>query len=246
MRDIRICDEQPKHSGGDIRVCDEKSTNSGSDIRACSDDKDDPCKEATAPVVSGDRDCNVGDIYTASGGVPPYAWSFDKGSIDSGGEIISVDSCGASGSSRVGTIRCTDSCGRTGVYKVRLPGGTWVAYATSWTKTCDPTGTARHSVCGTGNAQSTSGIQNWGEKQVSQTFCWVDVRVYGPSCPSSSEPSVKTVVSGLGGCCSAPNDSVCDGVVWPNIIQSLIVSPSTYGDHKRVMKGETIYEWECP
>ena len=125
MSDIRVCEEDQVQVPGDVRICNEESVQPG-DIRICNDDEDDPCLDSSVPVIAGDGDGNVGDIYTASGGLPPYAWSFDSGGIDSNGEITSINSCSAPGELRGGVITVTDSCGRSSNLTIRLPGGTWV------------------------------------------------------------------------------------------------------------------------
>lgn len=84
-----------------------------------------------ALVVSGDEDCSVGDIYSASGGISPYVFSFDGGTINATtGEVTAINACGASGSARWATITVTDSCGNTAKLEVRLPNGTWVIIST--------------------------------------------------------------------------------------------------------------------
>ena len=100
MTDIRICDKDSVQVPGDIRICDEQSTPAPGDIRICSDEDKDPCLSSDVPTVSGDGDCNVGDIYSASGGIGPYTWSFSGGSIDQFGEITAIDACSSPGDPR--------------------------------------------------------------------------------------------------------------------------------------------------
>ncbi len=67
-------------------------------------------------TLSGTDEPEVGDIYTASGGVAPYTWSFSGGTIDSSGEITTITGCG------VATVSVSDACGYAANIVVRLPG----------------------------------------------------------------------------------------------------------------------------
>lgn len=132
--DIQICDRDKEVPSTDIRICDE-SQEKPYDIRIC-DEAQDGCKNVLNPLaVSGDADCNVGDIYTVSGGLGPYTWTFSGGSIDPGAEssaaeVTAISACGAAGSARWATITATDTCGTVASLEVRLPNGTWVVVST--------------------------------------------------------------------------------------------------------------------
>ncbi len=89
----------------------------------------DPCGcENVAPLtLEGPGEPQVGDFYTASGGAPPYTFSFDGGEInEKTGEIISITECGGSEEDNaMGIVSVTDRC--SDINKdVRLPGGMWV------------------------------------------------------------------------------------------------------------------------
>jgi hypothetical protein len=131
VTDIKVCTEENSSQSSDIVICTEDQTTVPSDIKVCTHDgrieeSIDPCNDAAELFVSGDGDANVGDIYTASGGIGPYTWEFDTGTIDADGEITSIDACGSSGDPRGGVITATDSCGSSTGLSVRLAGGEWV------------------------------------------------------------------------------------------------------------------------
>lgn len=143
MTDIKVCDDKTDTVSGDIVVCDETQTPEPGDIKVCEDDgrlEPNICGTVTTvPVVSGDSDCNVGDIYTATGGTGVYTWSFDGGSISSNGEILTINACVTPGDSRVGVVTAFDGCSSGGLV-VRLSGGVWlggtpVAGTITWTCT---------------------------------------------------------------------------------------------------------------
>lgn len=75
-------------------------------------------------ICTGDANICVNTQFTVSGGVAPYTWTFSKGSIDSTGKITSV-TCGASGSSAIGTVSVEDACGNTAEVNGRINGGKW-------------------------------------------------------------------------------------------------------------------------
>lgn len=85
-------------------------------------------RTTAALSLSGDADVSVGEIYTASGGFPPYTYSFDDGTIDSSGEILTVNSCFDSAMS---FVRVSDTCGYEATVEVRLPDGHWQQISTS-------------------------------------------------------------------------------------------------------------------
>lgn len=80
--------------------------------------------------ITGSDAPEVDDVYTASGGKPPYSYGFDGGSISSAGVIQSVTECGSAGAEPAfGAVTATDSCDTIVEIGVRLPGGSWVAQA---------------------------------------------------------------------------------------------------------------------
>jgi hypothetical protein len=78
-------------------------------------------------VIYDPVDISIGDFPSSTtGGVAPYSYSFDGGTVDSDtGEILSVTACGASGSARWATVTATDTCSEDGTTEVRLSGGEW-------------------------------------------------------------------------------------------------------------------------
>jgi hypothetical protein len=85
----------------------------------------DPCLAPPALVLAGSEDINVGDFFTASGGVESYVFSFPEGTISDEGEILTIDACASSGDSRAGTVTATDACKQTDSIEGRLTGGKW-------------------------------------------------------------------------------------------------------------------------
>jgi hypothetical protein len=75
--------------------------------------------------LTGEDEPQVGDRYSASGGVAPYNYSFDGGTISDDGEILSITACSSPGSNRGGEVAVTDGCGERVSLAVRLPGGVW-------------------------------------------------------------------------------------------------------------------------
>lgn len=77
-------------------------------------------------TVTGDGDCNVGDIYSTGGGAGAVTFAFDSGSINSDtGEILSITGCGSPGEPRTGVVSATDDCGGSAQKIVRLFEGAW-------------------------------------------------------------------------------------------------------------------------
>ena len=76
-------------------------------------------------IIDGLDTPNVGDSYAASGGAPPYSWSFDGGSINSAGQITAISGCGGVDTPRWATVTVTDSCSQSAIIEVILPGGYW-------------------------------------------------------------------------------------------------------------------------
>ena len=74
--------------------------------------------------ISGPTTVFVGAIYSSFGSYCPVTWSFDHGTIDANGKILSV-SCGAPGTPAKGTITGHTSNGTASI-DVALPGGVWV------------------------------------------------------------------------------------------------------------------------
>ena len=77
-------------------------------------------------AIFGEEDVNVGDVYSAAGGKPPYAYEFSGGTISSEGVILSISGCGG------GEVEVSYDCMSNGLpvtisakMGVRLPGGTW-------------------------------------------------------------------------------------------------------------------------
>jgi len=127
VSNIKVCTDENTATPSDIVICDDEQTPKPQDIKVCVDPgRVDPCLTSMDITVSGDGDCNVGDIYSATGGIGPYTWSFDSGGIDSSGEITSINSCVTPGDYRGGVVTATDTCGNSNTLTVRLTGGIWV------------------------------------------------------------------------------------------------------------------------
>ncbi len=127
MSDIKICTDENTAKHQDVVICAEEQTPKPQDIKICEDDgRLDPCSTIAQVIISGDSDCNVGDIYTASGGTGSYTYSFDSGSINpSTGEILTITDCGSPGDPRGGVVSVNDGCSISSL-EVRLTGGEWV------------------------------------------------------------------------------------------------------------------------
>lgn len=71
--------------------------------------------------MSGDENLNEGNIYSATGGKPPYTWSITCGSInEETGKVWDISGCCG-----VVVVSCTDQCGNTVEMETRAP-GQWV------------------------------------------------------------------------------------------------------------------------
>lgn len=80
------------------------------------------------------------DCYTVIGGVGPYTWSIDVGSIDASGCVTVTGECGPA------TITVIDSCGNIGNKVVRMPIGVWVdIFSEEDDPSCIDTGSGPHS-----------------------------------------------------------------------------------------------------
>lgn len=87
-------------------------------------------------TITGPDTPSDGAQYTASGGVPPYAWSASRGSISPLGAISVSGVCGPS------TITVTDKCGSKSAKTIRMPLGEWrtiydIAQAPDQPKNCE-------------------------------------------------------------------------------------------------------------
>jgi len=88
---------------------------------------------AGGPGISGDRtEVDVGWVYTATGGLPPYQnWSFGAGTLTISGvnnqtaTIATITGCAAPGDSAYGDIYVEDSCGNAAQISVSLVGADW-------------------------------------------------------------------------------------------------------------------------
>ena len=130
-REIQICDQDGTDQHKDIYICNQDGDEKNRDIQICTRDGEISCVEPLPLLeLSGADELESTtdyEQYTASGGVLPYSYSFDGGSINSSGLITSITSCGgSSGNGAVGSITVTDACGQTKSITVRLPGGQWV------------------------------------------------------------------------------------------------------------------------
>lgn len=78
-------------------------------------------------ILAGDENAAVGNYYVPVGGIAPYTYSFTGGTIDvDSGEILSISTCAANGSSAMATVSVNDSCGSSATLDIRLPDGHWV------------------------------------------------------------------------------------------------------------------------
>lgn len=81
--------------------------------------------------VTGYSYAEEGAEFTATGGKPPYSWTFDSGSLSISGsnkqtaEITSIPGCDTPGTPRLGKITVTDYCGESAEVEFMLPGGAW-------------------------------------------------------------------------------------------------------------------------
>jgi hypothetical protein len=127
---ITICPDQADDTGYQIVICPSQDEEDGKQIVICNrEGEDDPCDSAEELTLTGaDELESTSDYeqYSAAGGVAPYSYSFDGGSIDSTGLITAITSCGGSrGNGAVGRVTVTDACGSSASIDIRLPGGSW-------------------------------------------------------------------------------------------------------------------------
>lgn len=227
--DIKICtDELTSPYSSDIVICDTKEIAKPGDIRICDDGRtENPCSTADALTISGDEDVSVSDVYTASGGIAPYTYSFSGGSINSDGQITAVSSCTGSGSSAMRTVMVTDSCGSSASLDVRLPSGEWVLVED-----------VDH-VCGGGVPCKTTDDAGW-------TYPYL----YGP-CSQPPSPTSYPVCSEIAG-----NTKIeATWASFLNLAGYSYSGPSTANcgpcstsggsETARIISGQR-YEWRCP
>ena len=85
-------------------------------------------------AIAGPEEPAVGDVYTASGGTPPYSFNFLGGEINRDtGEILSITRCGGpDGNGAVGKVGVIDQCLMEDSMDVRLTGGRWILESTEY------------------------------------------------------------------------------------------------------------------
>jgi hypothetical protein len=78
-------------------------------------------------VLIGPEEVAVDDEYVAGGGVKPYTYSFDRGTIDPiNGKIYSITDCGGPDDPpQKGNVTVTDDCGTDVTLEVDIPTGSW-------------------------------------------------------------------------------------------------------------------------
>ncbi|WP_020675567.1 hypothetical protein [Geopsychrobacter electrodiphilus] len=121
--DIFLCtSEKISAPSSDILLCPHVAVTG--DIELCAS----PCATAPALFLTGSDAPSVGDIYSASGGIAPYTYSYTGGTINpTTGEILTVLSCVYGDNTRASAIvSVMDDCGVSAAIVVRQPGGGWV------------------------------------------------------------------------------------------------------------------------
>jgi hypothetical protein len=112
--DIGLC-----VSDGDVLLCLNR------DIELCATN----CADPPELFMEGSDAPIVGTEYTATGGVAPYVFTMDGGTITTSvdtGTVATITSCGGSlNNGAGGTVTVTDACAQTKSIIVRLTGGRW-------------------------------------------------------------------------------------------------------------------------
>lgn len=120
------------------------------DCKISTDECPKPCStreslcDAAAPLIltsnNGGGSVAKGTQFTASGGSPPYTFTFDSGSLqevdgqEGVQEIVSFSECSEpSNEIKWGTVTVTDACNNSYPLSVQLPNGSWVYETTRGT-----------------------------------------------------------------------------------------------------------------
>lgn len=170
-------------------------------------------------TIAGPDTAVDGSQYVAVGGMEPYKWSINKGSISQDGIVSISRQCGTA------TITVTDDCGNTATRDVTMPNGTWVLTEDLKLNTCN--------VPSNGNCTTIS-------SDTKIVYSWYDLLDNWP-CPLGYDPCI---YSGL---CYANNSwssNPCTGASWPDNCCPAGGGYKYLSKHVKVKK--QTYQWRCP
>lgn len=214
--------------------------------------------EPAGPLfVTGDNALSVGDIYTVSGGLPPYTIEADNVTFvkttTTSFRVTAVSNCGSSGTRRWTTVVGRDHCGQTDEMIVLLPSGTWFEISDvrqDGTGRCDDgattfcAGASWATACGTVTSSSTGETITDYTRVLEGITYFISIRVLaGPICDSAYYASCFSLGSPQTTILTNRCSGLAVGSAWPPTCGT---NPDCGPIIKVQVVRRQVFEWRCP